>query len=209
MTRYIRQVNGLIGLINITSFLKLFNWEDEKIMLIFTLLSYILHFSHGPFLIKYWWWWLLFFKALQLDCSCLPVSGGFLSLFPFSTHLFFFLYKHNVRSIEFLPEKPLWMFYLMTKKPAEPESPKPFLSHGADPPVLSHSWIHHAWIKAAIETRWVFFSCWLWQSLWDTGKACVGWVDAALCWQQGKRAGNREFPLKLLSKIKCFHNFFA
>lgn len=135
------------------------------------------------------WWFLIFISLLYTS--------------------FFFLYKHNVRSIEFLPEKPLWMFYLMTKKPAEPESPKPFLSHGADPPVLSHSWIHHAWIKAAIETRWVFFSCWLWQSLWDTGKACVGWVDAALCWQQGKRAGNREFPLKLLSKIKCFHNFFA
>lgn len=108
MTHYIRQVNGLIGLINIISFLKLFNWEDEKIMLIFTLLSYILHFSHGPFLIKYWLWCLLFFKAQQLDCSSLPVSGVFLSLFPFSPHFFF--HKHSVRSIEFLPERPLWMF---------------------------------------------------------------------------------------------------
>lgn len=146
MTHYIRQVNGLIGLINIISFLKLFNWEDEKIMLIFTLLSYILHFSHEPFLIKYWLRCLLFFKAQQLDCSSLPVSGVFLSLFPFSPHFFF--HKHNIRSIEFLPEKPLWMFHLMAKQPAEPESAKPFLSSGTDPTVLSHSWIHHSWIKA-------------------------------------------------------------
>lgn len=146
MTHYIRQVNGLIGLINIISFLKLFNWEDEKLMLIFTLLSYILHFSHGPFLIKYWWWCLLFFKAQQLYCSSLPVSDVFLSLFPFSP--LFFLHKHNIRSIEFLPVKPFWMFYLMTKKPAEPESPRSFLTCGTDPTVLSHSWIHHSWIKA-------------------------------------------------------------
>lgn len=50
------------------------------------------------------------------------------------------------------------------------------------------------------------FSSSLWPSLWDTGKGCVEWVDTALCWQQGKHAGNGISP-KITFKNKAFPQF--